>query len=84
MVAGAAQSMPGRVPQGLVMLAVWWLPPSWRQRYCEEFCSELVQLPPGERFRYARRVLACAWRLRRALAGTVCAPDGAPARRVEG
>lgn len=74
--AEAARSLPRRV-----RVAVRLLPRSWRPRYSEEFRAELARLSPGERSEYARRVLAEAWRLRRALAGTQCPPDRA---RVEG
>jgi hypothetical protein len=71
-----ARSMPR-----LVRVAVRLLPRSWQPRYREEYRAELARLSPGERYEYARRVLADAWRLRRELAGTQCPPDRA---RVEG
>lgn len=76
-----ARSVPGRGPLALVMLAVRLLPRSWQPRYREEFRAELARLSPGERYEYARRVLAAGWKLRRTLAGTQCPPDGA---RAEG
>lgn len=73
---GDRQSMPR-----MVRLAVRLLPGPWQARYREEFRAELAQLCPSERSAYARQVLADAWQLRRALAGTECPPDRA---RVEG
>jgi hypothetical protein len=73
-------SMPGRGPLGVVMLAVRLLPRSWQPRYREEFRAELARLSPAQRYEYAWRVLAAAWRLRGALEGTQCPPDRA---RVE-
>lgn len=81
--AGSARSMPGRVPLGLLTLAVQLLPRSQRPRYRQEFRVELVDLPRRERWRYALRVLIRAWELRRVLAGAICTPDGAPLRQVE-
>jgi hypothetical protein len=82
-VAGGAWSMPGRVPRGLVALAVRLLPAPQRSRYGAEFRVELVELPCRERLGYSMRVLAGAWELRRALVETVRTPDGAAARRME-
>lgn len=76
-------SIPGRVPQGLVMLAVWMLPVHERPRYREEFGGELLDLPRQERLRYAVRTLLRAWELRRSLTGTFGAPDDAPVHPVE-
>jgi hypothetical protein len=81
-VAGGAWSMPGRVPQGLVSLAVWVLPAPQRSRYRAEFGADLVELPCRERLRYSVRVLGGAWELRWALRAAVRTGDGA-ARRAK-
>ncbi|HSL06915.1 MAG TPA: hypothetical protein VK887_02960 [Pseudonocardiaceae bacterium] len=72
----------GRVPWKLVALVVRMLPEHDRQRVCEEFCAELVELPPEERLGYARRALASAGELYCALTETVRTPNGEPARRA--
>ncbi|MGB7799137.1 MAG: hypothetical protein WBL53_23200 [Pseudonocardiaceae bacterium] len=77
----AADAAGGRSMPRMVRMAVRLLPRSWQPRYREEYRAELARLCPSERYDYARRVLADAWRLRRALAGTECPPDRA---RVEG
>ncbi|MGH3973439.1 MAG: hypothetical protein ACRDS9_08935, partial [Pseudonocardiaceae bacterium] len=58
-------------------------PAAHQRRYHDEFCGELVELRSRERWGYALRVLAGAWELRRALAKTVCTPDGAAPRRAK-
>ncbi len=70
-VAGGARSMPGRAASGLVALAVRLLPVAQRPRYREEFGVELVELPRRQRWGYALRVLASAWKLRKALGEAV-------------
>jgi hypothetical protein len=82
-VAGGARSMPGRVPRGVVALAVRLLPAPQRPRYRAEFRVELVELPCRERLGYSVRVLAGAWELRMALVEAVRTPDGTAARRAE-
>jgi hypothetical protein len=82
-VAGGVWSMPGRVPGGLVALAVWLLPASQRSRYRAEFGAELVELPCRERLGYSVRVLIGAWELRWALGAAVRMGDGAAARRAK-
>jgi hypothetical protein len=76
-------SPPGRVPQCLVALAVQVLPVPDRPRYAEEFRVELVDVPHRERLRYAFRILAGAWQLRRALTELPRTSDGVPVRRVK-
>jgi hypothetical protein len=71
----------GRAMPRMVRVAVRLLPRPWQARYREEYRAELARLYPSERYEYARRVLAGAWQLRRALAGTKCPPDRA---RAEG
>ncbi|PZS15402.1 MAG: hypothetical protein DLM60_17260 [Pseudonocardiales bacterium] len=63
--------MPGRAASGLVALAVRLLPVAQRPRYREEFGVELVELPRRQRWGYALRVLASAWKLRKALGEAV-------------
>ncbi|MBV9143066.1 MAG: hypothetical protein JO115_19495 [Pseudonocardiales bacterium] len=70
-----ADAKGGRSMPRMVRVAVRLLPRSWQTRYREEYRAELAQLCPSERYEYARRVLAGAWQLRRALAGTECPPD---------
>jgi hypothetical protein len=82
-VADGVWSMPGRVPRGLVGLAVGLLPAPQRPRYRAEFHVELVELPCRERLGYSVRVLAGAWKLRRVLVEAVRTPDGAAPRRAE-
>jgi hypothetical protein len=77
-VAGSGWSVSWR----LVALAVWLLPVSQRHRYRAEFGVELVELPCRERLGYARRVLAGAWELRRALVEAARSADGAVARQT--
>ncbi|MGH3934998.1 MAG: hypothetical protein ACRDS1_08490 [Pseudonocardiaceae bacterium] len=79
----AGNSLPGRVPRGVVALATRVLPAWERPRYREEFRAEMVELPRQERLEYALRVLARAWVLRRVLTGVVRNPDGSPARRAD-
>lgn len=62
----------GRLPVGMVQLAVWVLPAQHRPRYCEEFRAELAAMderPRRAQLGYALRQLARAWPLRRALSG---------------
>jgi hypothetical protein len=77
----AADAEDGRSMPRMVRVAVRLLPRSWQPRYREEYRAELARLRPSERYKYARRVLAEAWQLRRALAGTECPPDRARAER---
>jgi hypothetical protein len=77
----AADAEGGRSMPRMVRVAVRLLPRSWQARYREEYRAELARLCPSERYEYARRVLAGAWRLRRALAHTECPPDHARAER---
>lgn len=76
------RSTPGRVQSEVVVLATYVLPVLERQRYREEFRAELIELPPLEQLRYALRVFARAWELRRALPDALI-PAGTPARRTE-
>jgi hypothetical protein len=77
-IAGSGRSVSWR----LVALAVRLLPVSQRHRYRAEFGVELVELPCRERLGYARRVLADAWELRRALVEAARSADGAVARQT--
>jgi hypothetical protein len=79
----STRSISGRATQKMLALAVRLLPAAQRPRYYEEFGVELAELSAQERWKYALRVLARAWELRRALAEAVHTSDGEPARRAE-
>ncbi|MGH4023215.1 MAG: hypothetical protein ACRDRV_01375 [Pseudonocardiaceae bacterium] len=67
----AADVRAGRLPLGMVRIAVWVLPAAHQPRYNEEFRAELAamdELPRRAQLGYALRQLARAWSLRRALA----------------
>lgn len=72
---------PGRVPRGLVAMAVQVLPMQDRDRYREEFRADLHELHrPRQQLGMALRVLTSALGLRRALTETPRNSDGTPAR----
>jgi hypothetical protein len=76
-------SVPGRVPRGLVALAVWLLPAVQRSRYRAEFAADIVELPYRERLAYSARVLTHAWQLRGALQEAMRIGDGVSTRRAK-
>ena len=76
-------SVPGRMPRGLVALAVWLLPAAQRSRYRAEFVADIVELPYRERLGYSARVLTHAWQLRGALHEAMRTGDGVSARQAK-
>lgn len=73
----------GKMPQGLVAIAVKVLPAQDRGRYGDEFWAEMHELHSHwQQLEYALRVLSSAGELRRALTEKMPPPEGARVRQA--